>query len=62
MRLPVCVLKGSPSDNTLIVLPADLYVDDSFFEQLRELESSMDQSGAQLALFGKIPLLKHAAM
>lgn len=43
------------SDETLIVMPADLYVDDSFVQMLQLLEPALSKSQSQLALIGVRP-------
>lgn len=40
---------------TIIVLPADLCVDDSFFNELKELPSVLERSAAKISLIGTIP-------
>ncbi|CAM2979195.1 sugar phosphate nucleotidyltransferase [Paenibacillus sediminis] len=42
-------------DQTIAVLPVDSYVEDEFFIKIRELETILNQSGADLALVGVKP-------
>ncbi|MGG2063459.1 sugar phosphate nucleotidyltransferase [Bacillus sp. S14(2024)] len=42
-------------DETVIVLPVDPYVEDSFFERVKDLEAALQDSGADLALMGVEP-------
>lgn len=44
-----------PLDETVCILPVDPYVDDHFFERLKDLERALDASGAGLALMGVNP-------
>lgn len=42
-------------DEAVIVLPVDPYVDDLFFEKLKELEAMLNQTSADLGLVGVTP-------
>ncbi len=42
-------------EETVIVLPVDPYVDDEYFEKIKELALALDLSGASLALLGVKP-------
>lgn len=42
-------------DEVVCVLPVDPYVDDLFFERLKELEEAIDRSNADIALMGVNP-------
>lgn len=46
---------GVSLNETVVVMPVDPYVDDSFFEKAKELESVLNESGADLALMGVKP-------
>lgn len=43
------------SDEAIIVLPADLYVEDAFVQMLKLLEPALSESQSQLALIGVRP-------
>lgn len=42
-------------DEVIVVLPVDPFVDDSFFNKVKELESVLIESGAEIALMGVKP-------
>lgn len=42
-------------DETVCILPVDPYVDDRFFDRIRDLEQALQTSGANLALMGVNP-------
>ncbi|MDP7978350.1 sugar phosphate nucleotidyltransferase [Bacillus sp. WLY-B-L8] len=42
-------------DETVIVLPVDPYVEDSFFERVKDLDTALQNSNADLALMGVEP-------
>lgn len=46
---------GANLDETVVVLPVDPYVDDRFFENLKQLNRLLTQSSANLALVGVKP-------
>ena len=48
-------VRRSAADEAVIVLPVDPYVDDPFFEKLKELETMLDQTSADLGLVGVKP-------
>ena len=47
--------QGVSLDETVCILPVDPYVDDRFFERIRDLDSALHNSGAKLALMGVNP-------
>lgn len=47
--------KSVPNDEVIVVLPVDPYVDDAFFEKVKELELVLHDSDADLALMGVKP-------
>ncbi|MNR58273.1 hypothetical protein D3C85_1792300 [compost metagenome] len=42
-------------DEVVAVLPVDPYVEDRFFEHVKKLESTLEESNADLALIGVSP-------
>lgn len=48
-------LQQTTKDEVVIVLPVDPYVEDSFFEQVKQLENILLESNADLALMGVKP-------
>ncbi|WP_040951882.1 sugar phosphate nucleotidyltransferase [Gorillibacterium massiliense] len=46
---------GASLDETIVVMPVDPYVEDTFFEKTKELERVLAASGADLALMGVKP-------
>lgn len=48
-------LEGVSLNETIVVMPVDPYVEESFFHRTRELERALEQSGANLALMGVKP-------
>ncbi|WP_020618544.1 sugar phosphate nucleotidyltransferase [Paenibacillus daejeonensis] len=48
-------VQGVGLDETVCILPVDPYVEDHFFERIKALETSLHQSGANLALMGVKP-------
>lgn len=48
-------LKDASSDEVVVVLPVDPYVEDTFFERVKKLESVIDHSNSDLALMGVTP-------
>lgn len=48
-------VKGVGLNDVVIVLPVDPYVEDHFFEKVKELESLMLETGADLGLMGVTP-------
>ena len=48
-------VQGVSMDETVVVMPVDPYVEESFFEVSRELEHVLNESGANLALMGVTP-------
>lgn len=48
-------VEGVSMDETIVVMPVDPYVDESFFEVTKELEGVLNDSGANLALMGVKP-------
>jgi mannose-1-phosphate guanylyltransferase len=42
-------------NETIVVLPVDPYVEDSFFSKVKELENTLIETGAELALMGVKP-------
>ncbi|MED4601682.1 sugar phosphate nucleotidyltransferase [Paenibacillus validus] len=42
-------------DETVVILPVDPYVEDAFFEKIKDLETVLEQSGSDLALMGVKP-------
>ncbi|WP_214629813.1 sugar phosphate nucleotidyltransferase [Paenibacillus agaridevorans] len=48
-------VQGVSMDETIVVMPVDPYVEESFFEVSKELEKVLNDSGANLALMGVKP-------
>ncbi|MBO7744924.1 cupin domain-containing protein [Paenibacillus sp. MWE-103] len=48
-------IEGVSLNETIVVMPVDPYVEDSFFESLKRLEHVLDRSDADLALMGVKP-------
>jgi len=48
-------VQGVSLNETVVVMPVDPYVDESFFEKTKELDLVLKQSGADLALMGVRP-------
>ncbi|TVY01248.1 sugar phosphate nucleotidyltransferase [Cohnella terricola] len=48
-------VQGVGLNETVVVMPVDPYVDESFFHKIKELERVLDESGADLALMGVKP-------
>ncbi len=48
-------VQGVNLDETIVVLPVDPFVEDKFFEQLKQLDGLMNRSAANLALIGVQP-------
>lgn len=48
-------VQGVSLDETVVVMPVDPYVDESFFERSKELERLLEETGANLALMGVKP-------
>ncbi|RED65051.1 sugar phosphate nucleotidyltransferase [Cohnella lupini] len=48
-------VQGVNLDETIVVLPVDPFVEDKFFEQLKQLDGLMNKSAANLALIGVQP-------
>lgn len=48
-------MQGVSLNETVVVMPVDPYVEESFFHRTRELERALDESGANLALMGVKP-------
>ncbi|MCL6458753.1 MAG: mannose-1-phosphate guanylyltransferase [Gorillibacterium sp.] len=48
-------VQGISLNETIVVMPVDPYVDESFFHKMKELEQVLDESGANLALMGVKP-------
>lgn len=48
-------IKGSSLDEVVAILPVDPYVDDAFFSRVKDLETAVQDSGADLALIGVTP-------
>lgn len=48
-------VKGSSLDEVVVVLPVDPYVDDGFFERVKDLEHTLKTTNADLALMGVNP-------
>jgi mannose-1-phosphate guanylyltransferase len=48
-------IQGVSLNETIVVMPVDPYVDESFFHKLKELEQVLNESGADLALMGVQP-------
>ncbi|MFD1957528.1 sugar phosphate nucleotidyltransferase [Paenibacillus thailandensis] len=46
---------GAALNETVVVMPVDPYVEESFFHKTKELEKVLEQSGADLALMGVKP-------
>ncbi|MGG2201580.1 sugar phosphate nucleotidyltransferase [Paenibacillus validus] len=46
---------GTPLNEVVAILPVDSYVENKFFENINELEQSLQNSGADLALIGVKP-------
>ncbi|WP_424769202.1 sugar phosphate nucleotidyltransferase [Paenibacillus sp. sgz302251] len=42
-------------DEALLIMPGDLYADDSFFEAMKQLEPALSKSASQLAMIGVTP-------
>ncbi|RKP53246.1 cupin domain-containing protein [Cohnella endophytica] len=49
-------IEGVSLDEVVGLLPVDPYVEASFFDKIRELESTIEQTGADIALIGVKPL------
>ena len=47
--------QGVGLDETVCILPVDPYVDDQFFDRIRDLEGALHNSGAKMALMGVNP-------
>ncbi|NGZ78179.1 sugar phosphate nucleotidyltransferase [Saccharibacillus alkalitolerans] len=47
--------QGVSLDETVCILPVDPYVDDRFFDRIRDLEKALHHSGAKMALMGVNP-------
>ncbi|GGO06390.1 sugar phosphate nucleotidyltransferase [Saccharibacillus kuerlensis] len=47
--------QGVSLDETVCILPVDPYVDDLFFDRIRDLEGALHNSGAKMALMGVNP-------
>ncbi|MGG3692580.1 sugar phosphate nucleotidyltransferase [Heyndrickxia ginsengihumi] len=48
-------VQGVPTDETVAILPVDPYVENAFFEKLKDIDSVLDDSNADLALIGVKP-------
>lgn len=48
-------VQGVSLDETIVVMPVDPYVEESFFHKTKELELVLNESGADLALMGVKP-------
>ncbi|BBI31770.1 sugar phosphate nucleotidyltransferase [Cohnella abietis] len=48
-------VQGANLDETVVVLPVDPFVEDKFFEQLKQLDQLLNKSSANLALIGVQP-------
>lgn len=48
-------VEGSNPEEVVGILPVDPFVDDQFFQRVKDLESALIQSGAELALMGVTP-------
>ncbi|OAB41175.1 sugar phosphate nucleotidyltransferase [Paenibacillus antarcticus] len=48
-------VQGVSLDETIVVMPVDPYVEESFFHKTKELEHVLNESGADLALMGVKP-------
>ncbi|WEZ07905.1 sugar phosphate nucleotidyltransferase [Priestia flexa] len=48
-------VKESDLDEVVAILPVDPYVDDAFFSRVKDLETAVQDSGADLALIGVTP-------
>jgi Mannose-1-phosphate guanylyltransferase len=48
-------VRRAAADEAVVVLPVDPYVDDLFFEKLKELDTMLNQSSADLGLVGVTP-------
>jgi len=48
-------VQGVSLDETVVVMPVDPYVEESFFHKTKELEHVLNESGADLALMGVKP-------
>ncbi|MBT2661605.1 sugar phosphate nucleotidyltransferase [Bacillus sp. ISL-45] len=48
-------VEKAPSDEIIVVLPVDPYVEDGFFEKVKELEKVLIETDADLALIGVKP-------
>ncbi|UIR30984.1 cupin domain-containing protein [Priestia flexa] len=48
-------VKESSLDEVVAILPVDPYVDDAFFSRVKDLETAVQDSGADLALIGVTP-------
>lgn len=48
-------VQGVSLNETVVVMPVDPYVDESFFHKTKELEGVLNESGADLALMGVKP-------
>lgn len=53
-------VKGVSEDEVVAVLPVDPYVESRFFNKVKELESALQVSGADLALIGVMPTFPSA--
>jgi len=47
--------QGVSLDETVCILPVDPYVDDRFFDRIRDLDGALHNSGAKIALMGVNP-------
>jgi mannose-1-phosphate guanylyltransferase len=48
-------VENRPEEETVVVLPVDPYVEDAFFQRVKELEHVLEHSNAELALIGVKP-------
>lgn len=48
-------IAGVPTDTVISILPVDPYVEDRFFHTVAQLEDTLTETGANLALMGVIP-------
>lgn len=48
-------IEGADPSETVVVLPVDPYVDQTYFQTLRSLDDVLQKSGAELALMGVTP-------
>ena len=49
------LMQDTPSDEVVVVAPVDQYVEDGYFEALRDLPAALEASGADIALLGVRP-------